>query len=384
MGRYRKALVGGAALLLGGLAFTLAPNASAEVQQDAPRPEAGVQTIGETEAAHVDLAYAGPSVQRMSYPGATFVKVHFDKMMLADGDWVEVSGKGESYRYDNASGAGAWATSVTGDTATLTLHRAHKAAASVLGDLSAFGATVDKVSRGLTPAEVAERNRAPESVCDKDDKRDAVCYRETDPKAYESSQAVARLLINGTTLCTAWRIGPNNRMITNHHCFTTSDEAKSTEVWFGYECAICGAGAAVPAEKVRGDDVLATDQTYDYTLFTLDDFDKVKDFGYLELDDRVADKGEKLYIPQHPSGKPLEIAVDSDVENGYCRVEEPKFQGYEADTDVGYRCDTEFGSSGSPVIARSTNKVIALHHFGGCPNSGVRADLLMREIGRLL
>ena len=50
--------------------------------------------------------------------------------------------------------------------------------------------------------------------------------------------------------------------------------------------------------------------------------------------------------------------------------------GFIANSDVSYYCDTQGGSSGSPVISRVTNKVIALHHFGGCPNSGVRADLL--------
>jgi len=28
--------------------------------------------------------------------------------------------------------------------------------------------------------------------------------------------------------------------------------------------------------------------------------------------------------------------------------------------------------------------VIALHHFGGCPNSGVRIDLIYRQIAALL
>jgi lysyl endopeptidase len=36
------------------------------------------------------------------------------------------------------------------------------------------------------------------------------------------------------------------------------------------------------------------------------------------------------------------------------------------------------------VISATTHKVVALHHFGGCPNSGVRVDLINREIGRLL
>ncbi len=40
------------------------------------------------------------------------------------------------------------------------------------------------------------------------------------------------------------------------------------------------------------------------------------------------------------------------------------------DTNSGYLCDTEGGSSGSPVIAASTNNVVALHHLGGCYNKG--------------
>jgi len=36
------------------------------------------------------------------------------------------------------------------------------------------------------------------------------------------------------------------------------------------------------------------------------------------------------------------------------------------------------------VISRKTNKVVALHHFGGCPNSGVRADILYGKLKNLL
>ncbi|HEY1180595.1 MAG TPA: serine protease [Phytomonospora sp.] len=389
MGRNKKMWVGAAALLIGGVAFVVGPNAHAgdEEQPVAAAPEqrvpAGVATVGAEEAADAVLSYTGETTRTLTYPGASFVKVHFERLLLADGDYVSVSNAdgSEEYRYDNGDGPGTWATSVSGEQAVVELHRE---SASVLADLPLFGAAVDKVTRGLSPAEMPEP-RATESVCSRDDKKDAVCYQESDPAAFNRSAAVARLLIEGTTLCTAWRVGAKNRMMTNHHCFETSREAKSTEVWFGYECAVCGGSATREPVKVRGDEVLATDQTYDYTLFTVDDFDEIADFGYLEFDNRLSERGEKLYIPQHPSGKPLQIAVDSDSDDGgHCRVEEPKYQGYEADTDVGYRCDTEFGSSGSPVIARSTGKVIALHHFGGCPNSGVRSDLLVAELRRLL
>lgn len=36
---------------------------------------------------------------------------------------------------------------------------------------------------------------------------------------------------------------------------------------------------------------------------------------------------------------------------------------------IGYSCNTIHGSSGSPVIDRKTNKVIAIHAFGGCLNT---------------
>ena len=40
-----------------------------------------------------------------------------------------------------------------------------------------------------------------------------------------------------------------------------------------------------------------------------------------------------------------------------------------------YTCDTEGGSSGSPVLSRVTNKVVALHHCGGGCNGNLGAPL---------
>jgi hypothetical protein len=36
------------------------------------------------------------------------------------------------------------------------------------------------------------------------------------------------------------------------------------------------------------------------------------------------------------------------------------------------------------VLSRVTNRVVGLHHFGGCPNSGVRADLILAKIKNLI
>jgi hypothetical protein len=196
---------------------------------------------------------------------------------------------------------------------------------------------------------------------------------------------VARLLINGVELCTAWRVGVNNRLLTNNHCVASQQDIRRSEVWFNYECATCGGFEVLRSTKVYGDRLIATGGTLDYALFSVRDFESLAKFGYLELDPRQPAPGEELYIPQHPRGLPTMIAMDDPGERrGLCAVDDPSYYGYAANTDVSYFCDTEGGSSGSPVISRATNRVVALHHFGGCPNSGVRIDLIYAEISQLL
>jgi lysyl endopeptidase len=177
----------------------------------------------------------------------------------------------------------------------------------------------------------------------------------------------------------------NNRMFTDHHCLSQTQDVRRTEVWFNYECARCGSFETLRPTKVWGDRLLATDSTLDYTLFSVQNFDELGQFGFLTLDVRQPGRGEELYIPQHPRGDPTAIAMEDPGErSGNCAVANPNYDGYDYGTDVSYYCDTEGGSSGSPVISRKTNEVIALHHFGGCPNSGVRIDLIYREIANLL
>lgn len=347
-------------------------------------------------------AVTGGVLQRPTtfrYPGADYVKVHFSRLQLDPGDTVKVSDAsgGEIHRYTAAQlqDADNWTMSVSGESATVTVERAETDRLGIRSKLAGLGVTVDRVARGQTPVERAEAEarrkaaaaaqRHAESICGRDEKQDAVCYKSADPVAYANAKPVARILINGVELCTAWRLGPNNRMMTNAHCFTTTREARNTEVWFNYECAQCGGGPTLRPVKVMADQVLATDDVLDYTLFTVRNFDAVTRFGYLQLDDRAPVRGEELYIPQHPRGMPTVITThDTSERSGNCAVANPAYDGYDIDTDMSYYCDTDGGSSGSPVISRRTNKVIALHHFGGCPNSGVRMDHIAADIRGLV
>jgi hypothetical protein len=359
----------------------------------------GRQKVGELLPVSRLLGYlvGGPKRETFHYPGASYVKLHFDRMAMLPGDYLTVSNADgtESYRYaaprtPDTAATSRWAMSVTGDTAVLEMHRAGGDALGLSSLLGSLGVHVDRVARGFSRTEQRRqperqlvapgRTGREESVCGSDTSADAVCYRSADPVAYTKSKAIARLLINGTELCTGWRVGPNNRMLTNNHCFTTSSEAYDTEVWFNYQCATCGGYDVFQPTKVWGSKVLSTDHVYDYTLFSVDSFASVRKFGYLTLDTTRPAKGQELYVPQHPAGEPTRIAGSLGEKAGNCSVADPSYTGYAANSDVSYYCDTEGGSSGSPVLSRATNKVVALHHFGGCPNSGVRGDLLAARL----
>ncbi len=387
-----------AAPVLSGSAPTAAPSPEVggeRIHESAtvdPEVEDGRQRVGELLDVDALLGYGKPERRVFHYPEASYVKLHFSRMAMLPGDYVTVSdAKGtESYRYDAPKllSADKWAMSVTGDTAVLEVHRAGGGLVNKL--LGSLGVEVDKVARGYTRREQARapgaelptpgRSGREESVCGSDESTDAVCYRSADPVAYTRSKAIARLLINGTELCTGWRIGAKNRMLTNNHCFDNSNDAYETEVWFNYQCAKCGGYDVFRPTKVWADKVLATDRTLDYTLFTTEHFEAVRKFGFLSLDTGRPAQGQELYVPQHPAGEPTRIAGRRGEKAGTCSVVDNAFDGYAANSDVSYYCDTEGGSSGSPVLSRRTDKVVALHHFGGCPNSGVRADLIHEKV----
>jgi hypothetical protein len=380
----------------------------------------GRQKVGALESVDTLLGYRDEGTsQTFHYPGAEYVKVHFDELTMLPGDYVTVAdpegtevhrvsaepldvvggllGSRAEAADPGPGGAGRWAMSVTGDTAVVTLHRTVPDPLGVQ-EAAGLGVRVDKVARGFTDAEQESENESEvatarslsdngreESVCGGNDARDSVCYKSADPVAYKKSKAVARLLINGTELCTGWRLGATNRMLTNNHCMVTSGDAYDTEVWFDYQCSKCGGHAVFKPTKVWGDQVLSTDRNLDYTLFTVENFVQVEKFGYLTVEPTRPVRGSEVYIPQHPGGDPGVIAMGSDKDSGgICAVADPAYDGYGTDTDVSYYCDTAGGSSGSPVISRATDRVIALHHFGGCPNSGVRIDLVYKRIKKLL
>jgi hypothetical protein len=348
-------------------------------------PQYRADQIAQREAADHVLEAGQATVLR--HADAAFIKVRLDGVALGERDTITVAGpdgaESHEHRAADVVDGGLWALSVEGEAAEVTLHDE--------ADGTTAAAHIAEYSRGLNETEMASRPNAdspgPESVCGADDSLHAVCYRDTDPVAYGASRSVARLIIGGDTYCTGWIAG-DDRLLTNNHCFSEGDAARATEVQFGYQCAACAGGLVHLPLKVNGAQVLATDYTYDFTLFTVADPAVIAHLPALAISSRPVALHDKIFIPEHPGGMPLRIASASTAEPAglgtSCMVGIERRQGYGLDSDFGYLCDTAGGASGSPVVSRETGYVVGIHHLGGCPNQAVRMDRIYPKIAPYL
>lgn len=354
--------------------------------------------IGARRQAAVELNTKGQTEYRIETPDAAYIKVDFGKLQLAPGAELSVSNadgseiyryssdKRDGYTYDVEAGQDGLssfaAMSISGPVAIVRLQPGLTSSrtGSSVQVTGYYEGYPEAVLAQLDQQELLGSTESGRSICGVDDKRDVACYGTT-TLPYSKHRPIARLLIGGRSLCTGWRVGSGDRMLTNNHCFTTSAQAAGTEVWFNYQRTTCGGTTNATTTKVTGKSVLRTDYTLDYTLYTINNPSTVSSFGYLSLDVRAPVTNEEIFIVQHPGGKPKQIGSISDRDTGNtCRINIASTSGNGTATDAGYYCDTEGGSSGSPVLARSSGKVIALHHLGGCVNKGVRIDRIWPQI----
>ncbi|MFI6499542.1 trypsin-like peptidase domain-containing protein [Nonomuraea typhae] len=352
-----------------------------------------VAPAGEQQATNLTLRYGPAASTTIHRPGSSYVKVHFAAFKLVPGDYVTVADPARrevhTYYADLARGSGYTkhggsgfaALSIDGDTAVVTLHTAGPRDPARLAGLG-YGIRIDRYYRGFTQDEIAARTPAAFSVCGTDARRDVVCYRDSHPTEYARSNAVARQILDGTGYCTAWRVGNTNRMLTNYHCMESAADLASSEFQFDYQCATCGGNDPRAGVKVSGAQFLKSSplSALDYALFSVNNFETIRQFGTLYLDPRPPVAGERIYIPGHGDTRPKRLSLFEETQGGAtCKIDVVS-----SGVNTGYRCDTSGGNSGSPVLAASSHKVIALHHLGGCPNWGTRITEVYNEISTMI
>lgn len=401
-----KAVALGFIFLILGFAIGLLFNqeniqASAQIREQS-RP----LQIGEIETIDFQLRYQGSTDARktLHFLGASYLKVHIASLDLLPGTVLKISDPegqqvytypGSLYTIDEQPGF--WALSILGDTVIIELksdetedtsippaYRMHYQEALDGASPNELGVVIDMYARGYPEVET-ESNYGTDSTCGSNQRTDVACYEGSYPTEFDESHAVARLLTSGIYLCTGWRASEQNRVFTNEHCVTSQSDVSATEVRFNYQRTTCGGDDLANQIVVTGNTLLVDNYNYDVALFTVNDFESITSFGFLDLDVRTPELNEEIYIPQHGNGDPKQFGIESDMNTGnVCRIDNAIVNGRTTNSDTGYFCDTIGGSSGSPVLARSSHAVIALHHFGisglSCTssdmNQGVRIDLI--------
>ena len=328
-------------------------------------------------------------VYTLTHTGATYIALYFADFDLAPGEYVRITDANGRQDYV-MSGHGKmeagtfWSQHVKGD--TIRIHYVTSGEGKRLDK----GFLIDKYTAGFV--DLGEPDGGIEATCGTNDKGNAACYETSHPTEYDRGRAVARLLINGGSLCTGWLASAADHLVTNNHCIGSASSALNTDYEFMSEAPDCGSSNCQLCHDgvvISGANFIQTNGGLDYTLVQITSGNPAATYGFLQIDDRAAVLGEEIYIPQHAGGRAKEFGIFSthtaDGPSGVCHVNQFSSpcsgSGYQ---DVGYMCDTEGGSSGSPVLARSSHKVIALHHCANCPNRGVPIDLVCDEICQFL
>ncbi|GEM_PF-1341683 len=310
-----------------------------------------------------------------SKEGASYIAVHFSRFELAEGDQVVLRDPAGRYRHVytgrglREKGGPFWGLTVLGDTMIVELITRSTEA-------EAYGFEIDRWAHGY-PLENTD-GPEPDALCGAEDFKDVECYRDSYPTEFEISRATVRLIKNGASHCTGWIASCENHIITNEHCVGSQAELDTIEFQFLYQRPSCGAGSPTVDLQLQGGTLLEFEAGLDYALImpALAGNDPQATYGFMKWDVRLPDIDEVMYIPGHPSGDPKRLSLESTApqdQSGRCEVfsvDEPACTGA-AVPDIGYYCDTEGGSSGSPVISANSHAVIALHHCANCPNRGV-------------
>jgi hypothetical protein len=357
----------------------------------------------------------------------TYIAVHFSAFGLDEEDKIIVRNLEDTRRYAYSyawlSGLDSfWSPPIWGNTIVLEIH--------ALNSQGAYGYAINKLARGFTASELAERAGEPEQfdgICGDDNKLNAICFQSIDPLAYNRARAVGRVWrsptgINGT----GWFWGGDGHFMTAMHLFskgsspaTQAQYEQTTLVEIMAESESCSSGCEgnclgffvsqgfteIAYELAENSDDM------DFTLLQLKmmlNLEPLVPIKYLQVREGGAKLHERVYIPGYPGGgegppsttkmvsyysdQEEDILLSPYLENGLGFV-----HLLSVDSDIHvynnsnhgllYNGDTEGGMSGSPVIGYNDNLVIGLHTrakvplSSGCPNGGVSMWPIVNIIG---
>lgn len=192
--------------------------------------------------------------------------------------------------------------------------------------------------------------------------------------AYDAAKIVARVETrSGSGFCTGSRIAPD-LFLTNHHCFEVTP-CNNMQFHMGYE-------RDLPASQqvtFRCVEVLSRNLTLDYALFRVETGKSAaleSTFPTARLFTGTLRVGQPLIVASHPSARMKEIDRSS-----HCTLRTTNAEYASERKTLTHNCDTEGGSSGSPVLDKATGQVVALH-WGGANafNFAIPMSLIVQDL----
>lgn len=320
-------------------------------------------------------------------PGAAFLKARFESVQLRAGDVLRVldaDGR-EIERIEKrgpAEGRDFWGLSVPGERMILQLKfkapyadPPFRVTKLLLGDRAVLSSFVPSLAG---PAK---------SICEPAEFTDAVCSQ-GDAGRWSNVLATAGILeVTGDEafFCTGVNVSPRNLVLTTESCLGTAGACENAEFVFGQYRENCGSGEIASnwqsyrcAETLEmspfGNLCEPTPTNLDFSLHRVDG-EPTGTWGYADPDPTPLSSGEGLYIVQHADGRPLEITEGSGADVVVDGLTLRYFGSL----------DTESSSVGAPVFREADDRLVALHHCGGCasPTLGNRG-VMMEHIEPLI
>ena len=353
------------------------PEAQADLPQvGAARPLRLVPELGRFVRTGTGLSWR----DEIQLPGAAFLKPRYSGFNLAPGDVLIVRGSSgqvvEELRGLGPGDAGSfWGLAAFGDE----LHFELRAR----GRYTRPPFEIEQVIVGDPQLLAAVAGGESRSVCAPEDFDDAICYQ-GDAAKWANVLASAGVITTGggvASWCSAVNVSPQNYLLTNYHCIPQAGSCASSEFLFKYYRTACNSGAPATADWVsyRCKNTVASSPladcepglaSLDYSLSSVFG-DPAGSFGFTRPDPTPLTSGERVYLVQHPGGRPHEIT-----------------EGEGADLVVSGHTlryfgslDTEDGSDGAPMFRDSDDQLVGLHHCGGCEDAGVgNRGMLMADI----
>lgn len=178
--------------------------------------------------------------------------------------------------------------------------------------------------------------------------------------------------------CTAWLIS-NRYALTNQHCVDAADFPNERVAHARLEMGVLSNRDNFDVYSVKLPPVESSTEL-DYAILEIDPAAATQ-YGSFVLSARDPKDSEELFIIHHPLGQPQSLSRFE------CRATTPAVSG----RSVRHLCNTQPGSSGSPIFSDNENILVGLHNAGAPvsalaasrSNAGIRLSAIMKTSVRL-